>query len=130
MIRLGRSKSVECRSHDIDEAISNFTQGIDKVDVAEQLQQLGIPAGPVNNVPDMIADPHVQARGFFVPYEQFDTPMPGTPFKMEGVDPETWTPCPGLGAHNEAVLKDWLGQSAQAVERLVEAGCLHDKPPA
>ena len=120
----------QSRCQEIDNAISLFTQTFDKTSLAEKLQQRGIPAGPVNNVPDMVADPQVQARGFFVPYERFDTPMPGTPIKMEGVEPETWTACPDLGADNEEVLKDWLRLSSQEIKNLVDASVLHDKPPA
>ena len=120
----------QSRCQEIDNAISLFTQTFDKTSLAEKLQQRGIPAGPVNNVPDMTADPQVQARGFFVSYERFDTPMPGTPIKMEGVEPETWTACPDLGADNEEVLKDWLRLSSQEIKNLVDASVLHDKPPA
>lgn len=114
----------------IDEAIEAWTGQQDKLTAAESLQASGIPAGPVNTVPDMVADPQVQARGFFVPFERFDTPMPGTPIKMDGVDPDSWTPCPSLGADNERVLKEWLEYSDDAIALLKQASVLADKPPA
>lgn len=114
----------------IDECIERYTVTMTKEDAAASLQASGIAAGPVNTVPDMVDDPQVQARGFFVPYERYATPMPGSPLKMAGVDPETWTPCPGLGEHNHEVLKDWLGLSEEAISTLEAAEVLHDKPPA
>ena len=132
LLQMEPAWSIEDRrrnSGNIDDVISKFTQGLDKELVAEQLQQLGIPAGPVNNVPDMVSDPQVQARGFFVPYERFDTPMPGTPIKMAGVEPNHWTPCPSLGEHNAEVLKEWLGLSGQSVQKLIDEGVLYSQPP-
>lgn len=120
------------RQHEerIDQAIAELVLAQDKVAAAESLQALGVPAGPVNTVPDMVADPQVEARGFFVPFERFETPMPGTPIKMAGVDPDSWTPCPSLGADNETVLKDWLDYSDAAIAALKQAAVLADKPPA
>ncbi|NKB98662.1 MAG: hypothetical protein GKR90_09260 [Pseudomonadales bacterium] len=119
----------EDNSERIDEAIGKWLAPLNKQDAAEKLQALGVAAGPINTVPDMVSDPQVVSRGFFVPYERFATPMPGTPIKMQGVDPDTWTPCPGLGEDNVSVLEDWLGMSEEAVAAITTAGVLHDKPP-
>lgn len=117
------------RADKIDQCISMWTSRLNKEVAADLLQQRGIPAGPVNTTPDMVADPQVQAREFFVPYERFDTPMPGNPMHMPGLDSGQWRPCPALGEHNREVLQEWLALSDEAVDALQSQGVLLDRPP-
>ena len=117
-------------STQIDARISAWTARHDKQQAAQLLQQAGVSAGPVNTVPDMVADPQVTARDYFVTYERFDVPMPGNPIRMPQLDVSEWQPCPRLGADNAAVLKEWLGMEATDLQALQGAGALADKPPA
>ena len=114
----------------IDAAISAWTTGRAKEEAASLLQAAGVPAGPVNTTPEMVADPQVRARGFFVPLEPGPTPMPGNPVKMAGIGSGDWTPSARLGADNAAILRDWLGYDAQRIAELERRGVLADKPPA
>ncbi len=112
----------------VDEVITAWTSQRHKVDVAEQLQKVGVAAGPVNNTPEMLADEQVQQRKFFVPYERFSTPIPGNPIKMAGISSDDWTPCPKLGADNAAVLKDWLSYTDQHIADLADEAIIADQP--
>jgi len=112
----------------IDTAIGAWTRRLDKHAAAEQLQQAGIPAGPVNTTPDLLADAQVRARGFFVPLEA-QTPVPGNPVQMPGLSSADWTPCPRLGADNATVLEDWLGYSPERIAELERLQVLADRPP-
>lgn len=128
---LDPSATLELRQFDhdvIDAAISGWTRSRVKSRAAEELQQAGVCAGPVNIAPDMTADAQVRYRGFFVPLES-GTPMPGNPIKMSGSSSADWTPCPRLGADNARVLKDWLGYSDERIDDLVRDSVLADKPP-
>jgi crotonobetainyl-CoA:carnitine CoA-transferase CaiB-like acyl-CoA transferase len=115
---------------DIDAGIENWTRSREKYAAAGELQDHNVPAGPVNTTPDMTDDPQTIEREFFVPYERFETPMPGNPIKMEGLSASDWTPCPSLGEHNREVLQEWLDYSDAEVDELVAAGLLADEPPA
>ena len=83
-----------------------------------ELQSFGVAAGPINLAPDRLNDSHVIAREFFVPLGRGNTPMPGSPIKMEGVGSEDWTPCPALGEYNYEILNTWLGYSKDEVLEL------------
>jgi crotonobetainyl-CoA:carnitine CoA-transferase CaiB-like acyl-CoA transferase len=115
--------------HSIDKAIGAWTATLEKNAAAEILQASGIPAGPVNDAAEMLADEQVKARNFFQPLERFNTPMPGNAIHMPGLDPNQWQPCPDLGADNHSVLTHWLGYADEQVATLQEQGVLHDRPP-
>ena len=146
------------QTHDdrIHAAIAAWTRQHAKQQAAAKMQAAGVPAGAVNTTPDMTADPQVRARGFFVPLEPSPraacrrveragerragethprntepgaTPVPGNPIKMPGTSSADWTPCPRLGAHNRAVLKDWLRYDDDRIDALEAASVLVDKPP-
>ena len=114
----------------IDEALAAWTAQRDKNEASQLLQTHGVPAGPVNNAAEMLADEQVKARDFFQVLERFNTPMPGNAIRMPGLDPEQWQPCPDLGADNHSVLTQWLGYAEEQVSTLHRQGVLHDKPPA
>ncbi len=117
------------RADEIDAVICRWTVRQEKNLLAERLQQFGVPAGPVRTTPEMTADPQVQQRGFFVPYERFGTPMPGNPIHLSGLDSSQWSPCPSLGEHNAEVLADWLDYEAEQIKTLTGSGVLLDSPP-
>ena len=119
----------QAKTEEIDATISSWTRDNDKDELTERLQLTGVPAGPVRTTPEMLADPQVLHRGFFVTYERFDTPMPGNPIHMSGLDSRQWSPCPSLGEHNEEVLAEWLGYEEEQIRQLQQQQVLFDQPP-
>ena len=79
-----------------------------------------VPAGPVNNVEQVLADPHVMAREMVGSFEHPTAghfPALPLPFKFDGFDaPDIGRP-PLLGEHAEAILAE-LGFDAEEVARL------------
>lgn len=66
-----------------------------------------LPFAPVSNIGDLVASPHLKARGFFVKMRhpiagEFE--VPGAPYILPGTPWELRTPAPLLGQHNEEVL--------------------------
>lgn len=126
----GANLGMRIARHDaIDATIACWTRSRDKHEAATCLQAAGVPAGPVNTTPDMLADAQAIYRQFFVPLEEH-MPVPGNPVKMTGLTSADWTPCPKLGADNAAVLRDWLGYGDTRIEELQRQGVLTDRPPA
>jgi len=74
-----------------------------RADLAGALTAAGIPAGPINTVAEVFADPQVRARGL-----RLDLDLPGgggvpgvrLPIRMPGVDTHPGVAAPRLGAHN------------------------------
>src|SRR5262249_14133070 len=72
-----------------------------------ELQRAGIPAGAVLTNADLLSDPHLAAREFFVTVDHPDTgpfPYVGFPFKLSGTPPAVRRAGPSLGEHNREIL--------------------------
>eukprot|EP00403_Amphidinium_massartii_P020690 CAMPEP_0178387006 /NCGR_PEP_ID=MMETSP0689_2-20121128/8854_1 /TAXON_ID=160604 /ORGANISM="Amphidinium massartii, Strain CS-259" /LENGTH=743 /DNA_ID=CAMNT_0020007363 /DNA_START=110 /DNA_END=2338 /DNA_ORIENTATION=- len=102
-------------------AIDAWCASMPAVEVLAKLNDVGCPAGPVNDAADMMADPHFQARGMF---EEVETPT-GLKLKIPAMVPKlSETPgqtrwCgPQVGAHTKEVLKDYLGYSDDTIAKL------------
>ncbi|HEX3765058.1 MAG TPA: CoA transferase [Kofleriaceae bacterium] len=86
----------------------------------------GVPAGPVNRIGDMLADPQVAAREMVL---EVDHPRAGRtralgmPIKFSDARADMTRPAPLLGQHSREVL-DQLGYAAAEVEALARAGAV------
>jgi crotonobetainyl-CoA:carnitine CoA-transferase CaiB-like acyl-CoA transferase len=95
-----------------DEVMRVLTREIEKLDRAELIRRLDeadVPVGPVNDVAEVLADPHVRARKLV---GSFDYPGVGEfralalPYKFLGWDnPEIGRP-PTLGEHTRKILDE------------------------
>jgi formyl-CoA transferase len=73
----------------------------------ERLEQVGVPAGPINSVPQALADPQSKARGMVVEVEHplaGATRMLGPVVKLSATPATISRPAPRLGEHTEEVL--------------------------
>jgi crotonobetainyl-CoA:carnitine CoA-transferase CaiB-like acyl-CoA transferase len=100
-------------------AMRNVTTG----ELLERLQRIGVPSAPVLNLPDVIADPHVQAREVFVQVKGRDGSrlVPRLPLRMSTVGHHPPSPAPALGEHTRSVLSE-LGYDDTAIELLGKNG--------
>lgn len=93
----------------------------------EELEKVGVPCGPINNLEQVFDDAHVQARGA---RQEVEHPVGGTiptvanPIRMSESPIEYDRPPPVLGQHTDAVLADILGLDKQAIIRLRDAGII------
>ncbi|MBM3351747.1 MAG: CoA transferase [Betaproteobacteria bacterium] len=117
----------ELRVHKRDEVMPMLKQKIaafDRAALIAALDAVQVPIGPVNDVAEILADPHVRARRLV---GSFDYPGVGEfkalalPFKFLGWDnPEIGRP-PALGEQTEAILRERLRYSAEQIEKLKAA---------
>jgi crotonobetainyl-CoA:carnitine CoA-transferase CaiB-like acyl-CoA transferase len=106
-----------------DEVMRVLTEKISaltRADLIAKLDEVDVPIGPVNDVAEILGDPHVRARRLV---GSFDYPGVGefkalaVPYKFLGWDsPEVGRP-PTLGEHTEAVLTE-LGYSRERIAEL------------
>ena len=76
--------------------------------VADALE-LGIPAGSLNSVSQILNDPHVQARGLI--HEIDALRLVGPPVQFSATPPTVRSAPPSLGQHSAEILRERLGLS-------------------
>jgi len=92
-----------------------------------QLEQAGVPCGPINDLAQMFADPQVQARGLAIDIPHplaGSVPQVASPIRLSGTPVEYRNAPPLLGEHTEQILGDVLGLAAVDIQRLRDAGVL------
>ena len=97
--------------------LSGLTRTFAKADLLARLEVAGVPAGPINGMDEVFADPQVVARGIrrdlAAPAARDGRiPTVASPIVMDGVRQVSARPSPRLGEHNLDVLQDpaWGGQ--------------------
>jgi len=109
---------------EIDAAIAAWMATMTGDEALQVLENAEVPSGPIYSVADMLEDEHYNARGLFETVESNGKPLkiPAMIPKLSDTPGETRWPGPALGAHNEEILGEILGMSAEEIGRLKEAG--------
>lgn len=91
-------------------------------DALAALQRAGVPAAPITSVPDLLADPRLEASGAWRRVEHPETGRTrsyGPAIRLHDTSPAT-RPAPLLGGDNEYVFGTILGLPAQRIQDLAE----------
>jgi formyl-CoA transferase len=110
---------------ELDDLIGEWTKTLPCQTVIDLMNQHGVPVGKIYRAPDMLEDEHFKARNAIV---KIADPLFGD-LHMQNVAPKlSLTPGniratgPGLGQHNDYVLKDLLGIAADKIADLNARG--------
>jgi crotonobetainyl-CoA:carnitine CoA-transferase CaiB-like acyl-CoA transferase len=115
------------RRDQIAAIIEGWTSTRAKAAVVAALTGAGVPAAPVNNVAEMVADPQVRAREMFV---EVDHPTygrlktTGTPLKLSETPGRVRWLAPSPGEHNEEVFVGLLGHTRDDLARWQAEGVI------
>ena len=96
--------------------VASATSAWTKADLLAGFERVGVPAGPINTLPEVFADPQVRHRGMVLDLPEAEAkggtvPTLRTPIVIDGAAQVAPTAPPGLGQHNADVLGDpaWGG---------------------
>lgn len=92
------------------------------------LEGANVPCGPINNVPQVFADPQAIARGFTIPMtiESGQTvDLVASPLRLSKTPPEYRGAPPLLGQHTREVLSGVLDLSTAEIDKLAQAGIIN-----
>lgn len=95
-------------------AVASWTSERAPLECVKALQGVGMKSAPVSKVPDILADEHLAARGYFqtvIHPEAGALKVYGSLWKIRGMERIQLKPAPVLGDATERVLKGILGQT-------------------
>lgn len=110
-------------AEEIEKWAANYTVE----EAGEILDRERVANSPILNIQQVVDDPHLNARGYFV---EVDHPIigkakiPGIPFKLSETPGEVERPSPLVGEHNELILGKYLRISGAKVKQLKAEGVL------
>jgi len=107
---------------ELDDLIAGWTADQDDQALTERLQAAGVPASSSNTTADLLADPHLQERGFFVEDvhpEVGRKTIVGVPTRLHGTPGGIQKSAPLLGEDTERVLKDLLKMTDAEIGDLI-----------
>jgi len=116
---------------ELDALVAQRTSRFDDKWIMHHLQGHGVPAGALNDDRDLMADPQLNARGFFhaMDHECMPIEYPRSPWLMQNTESRLDYPPPTLGQHNPFVYGDLLGFDDAEQHRLEQAGHIGDEYP-
>lgn len=91
--------------------ISALTKKFTRAELLQKLEAVGVPAGPINDLEQVFADPQVIHRGMRISPPSAaakDGKIPGvrTPIMLDGVPMAAEHPSPRLGEHTDEILRE------------------------
>ncbi len=115
----------------IDEAIGAWSLQFDHNRATALLQSAGVPSGPVLANWEIVSDPHLYRRGYFVDvvhpevgHHRWD----GYPWQLSRTPGQVRRPAPLFGEHNDDVLQNTLRLSHEEIAALRSDGVVADAP--
>jgi CoA:oxalate CoA-transferase len=98
-----------------------------------EFDAIGLPCGPLNDIPNAAEQPQVKARDMLVEVEHpagFSLKIPNSPLRLSRTPGGIQGPPPALGEHTDEVLASLLGLSDREIEELRAAGVAYGPLPS
>jgi CoA:oxalate CoA-transferase len=96
-------------------------------EVVAELEEMQVPCGRVNTIPEVFDDPHVRARQMIVDVDYpgvGKVPLPGVPIKLSETPGNLALRGPVTGEHNEEIYCGLLGFSREKLSELEGEGII------
>jgi benzylsuccinate CoA-transferase BbsF subunit len=108
---------------ELDMLVTEWTRQHHQYEVMELLQKAGVAAGASLNIKDLVSDPQLKARKFFIEAEHpviGNITLAGLPWKPDGNQKANYSSPPLLGEHNDYVFGELLGLTNEEIAKLKE----------
>ncbi len=117
----GRFKTNALRTEHYDELrpiLTNIMKERSTSQWIADMEEVGVPCGPINTVDKVIEEPQIRAREMIVEVEHATAgkiQMAGIPIKLSATPGRVDAPAPDLGEHTDEVLAELLGLSGEEI---------------
>jgi crotonobetainyl-CoA:carnitine CoA-transferase CaiB-like acyl-CoA transferase len=112
----------------ITDVIREWTQSHSVRDLFEKGQLMGFPWAPVQSPMEVLENPQLQARDFFIPLYDEATgktmSCPGLPFRYTAKTLPSLKSAPAAGGDNMRIYRDELGLAGEELSRLAAEGII------
>jgi benzylsuccinate CoA-transferase BbsF subunit len=109
----------------IDAALAAWTRGWERRDIERELVGRGVPASVVQRMTEVVADPQLTSRGYFVTLEHQEigpTPYDGLMTRFSAKRKMLHRAAPCVGQDTDYVMRDLLGLSDDEIADYAAAG--------
>jgi CoA:oxalate CoA-transferase len=111
----------------LQQEIEKITMKYTMKEVGAMMDRERVANSPILNIQQVVEDPHLNERGYFVEIEHpviGKAKIPGIPFKMSETPGTVEHPSPLVGEHNDFILGKYLGIGKEEVRKLREEGAI------
>jgi crotonobetainyl-CoA:carnitine CoA-transferase CaiB-like acyl-CoA transferase len=108
----------------LDVTLGDIISKMDRQQLIETLEAAGVSCGPINDIAEVFADPHVQARGARIDQWRDDGSQISTTAyaaKLSLTPAQYYTTPPRLGEHSDQIIAEWADMSPAAIAALRDA---------
>lgn len=123
---LARLQGRIARIEEVTAEVAKWTSARTRDEISAICEQHHVPAAPLRDVVEILADPHLHARGFLTEQvtEAGPVALPNSPMRYEGSALRPLTSPPGLGEHTDEVLTELCGLDKSAIAELRREGVI------
>lgn len=106
--------------------VAKWTAAHTREEISALCERYHVPSAPLRDVLEVLADPHLRARGFLtdVQTEAGVVALPNSPMRYEGSGLQPLSAPPGLGEHSGSILSELCGLSAEEIAELRRDGVI------
>jgi CoA:oxalate CoA-transferase len=114
------------RIDEVTAAVADWTATRTRNEISALCDQYHVPAAPLRDMMEVLADPHLHARGFLTDHVTDAVPvaLPNSPMRDEGSALRPLTSAPSLGQHTDEVLTELCGLDEAALADLRREGVI------
>jgi CoA:oxalate CoA-transferase len=114
------------RIDEVTAAVADWTATRTRNEISALCDQYHVPAAPLRDLMEVLADPHLHARGFLTDHVTDAVPvaLPNSPMRYEGSALRPLTSAPSLGQHTDEVLTELCGLDEAALADLRREGVI------
>ena len=112
---------------EVDALLEPWLMAKTRAEIFEACQANRVPVAPVRTIDEVVNDPHLRGRDYFVEVDRAETGIrkyPGAPYKFSKAPWRISRPAPLLGEHDEGIYCHRLGYSKEELAQLRKAGVI------